>query len=101
MDRDTLMKFKSLFEQELKNLVYSQEIINADFHIQKDDLLDETDMTSNGYATGGSMSDGTWLEHQLAFTWTAPSTPGDYELWVTIEDGTGGSAVWRAISHVQ
>lgn len=65
------------------------------------EVSDETDMTSDGYATGGFMGDGSWTGHDLVFIWDAPSEPGDYELWVTIEDGTGGSAVWRGVSHVE
>jgi DnaK suppressor protein len=46
MNREIVFKFKSLFEEQRKKLIYSGRVINEDFHIQKDDLLDETDMTS-------------------------------------------------------
>jgi hypothetical protein len=72
------------------------DVVSLDFVVS-----DETDMTSDGYATGGSMSDGSWTSHNLHFTWTAPNDPGDYEVWVLIEDGTGGSAVWRGMSHIE
>lgn len=41
-----LTKFKNLFEQEKKNLIYSQGIINEEFQVQADDMLDEVDLSS-------------------------------------------------------
>ncbi|MBA2322094.1 MAG: hypothetical protein H0V89_13190 [Deltaproteobacteria bacterium] len=64
-------------------------------------VSDETDMTSDGFATGGTMDSGSWSGHDLTFVWQAPNEPGLYDLWVTIEDGTGGSAVWRGTSQVE
>jgi hypothetical protein len=64
-------------------------------------VSDETDMTSDGFATGGVLEDGIWTGHDLLFIWNAPEKTGDYELWVTIEDGTGGGAVWRGIGQVR
>jgi DnaK suppressor protein len=49
------MKFKLLFEQEKKNLVYSQNIINKDFEIHQDDLLDDADLTSSELETSMRM----------------------------------------------
>ncbi len=64
-------------------------------------LSDETDMTSNGFATCGTIADGIWTGHDLDLTFTAPDAPASCEIWVTIEDGTGGSAVWRGVSVIQ
>ena len=55
MNRDTLMKFKALFEEQKKNLIYSTQIIDENFHIQKDDLLDDVDMTSTELETSMRM----------------------------------------------
>ncbi len=46
MDHVIMSKFKSLFEQERNNLVYTKSVLNEDFNIQQDDLLDEVDLTS-------------------------------------------------------
>jgi DnaK suppressor protein len=46
MNKEMLLKFKMMFEEQRKNLVYSKEFISEDFQIRKDDLLDEVDMTS-------------------------------------------------------
>lgn len=55
MDRDTMMKFKGMFENERSKLVYSQEIVNRDFHLQADDLMDEVDLTSSELETSMRM----------------------------------------------
>ena len=47
MNKEALLKFKSMFEAERSKLMTSQELVNEEFHLQKDDLLDETDMTSS------------------------------------------------------
>ncbi len=39
-------QFKIRFEQELESLLYSQEVVNEDFHHTADDLLDDMDFTS-------------------------------------------------------
>jgi DnaK suppressor protein len=46
MKPEMIKKFKDLFEEQRKNLVYSNSVVNEDFVIQKDDMLDETDWTS-------------------------------------------------------
>jgi DnaK suppressor protein len=46
MKKEMLEKFQVLFEEQKNALVYSKTLVNEDFHIQKDDQLDETDWTS-------------------------------------------------------
>jgi DnaK suppressor protein len=55
MNRDTLIRFKALFEEQKKNLVYSTNVIDENFHIQPDDLLDDVDMTSTELETSMRM----------------------------------------------
>jgi DnaK suppressor protein len=42
-----ISKYKSMFEEQRRNLLYTQEILSPDFVIQKEDMLDETDWTSS------------------------------------------------------
>lgn len=46
MKTEMIMKFKTMFEEQRKNLIYSQGYINEDFFVQKDDMLDDADFTS-------------------------------------------------------
>ncbi len=46
MKTEVALKFKMMFEEQRRNLLYSQNIINQDFQVSQDDLLDEADMTS-------------------------------------------------------
>ncbi len=48
---DLVKKFKEIFEEQKNNLVFTKKILNEDFHISKDDLKDETDMTSTEIET--------------------------------------------------
>jgi len=47
MKTEMIMKFKSMFEEQRKNLIYSQGYINEEFFVQKDDMLDDVDFTSS------------------------------------------------------
>lgn len=47
MNSETLLKFKTLFESQKNSLVFSNQIINEDFHINAEDLKDEMDLTSS------------------------------------------------------
>jgi DnaK suppressor protein len=47
MQTEMIMKFKSMFEAQRKNLIYSQGYINEEFFVQKDDMLDDVDFTSS------------------------------------------------------
>ncbi len=40
------MKFKTLFETQKNQLLYSRKILNEEFTTSRDDMLDETDWTS-------------------------------------------------------
>jgi len=46
MTRDQTITFKNLFEEERRNLIYSHRIVNEEFQLNQDDLLDELDLTS-------------------------------------------------------
>jgi DnaK suppressor protein len=46
LDHKTLSQFKSLFQAERENLVFSHKLVNEEFNISKDDMLDEVDLTS-------------------------------------------------------
>lgn len=48
MERDTLMKFQRLFEDQKRNLQYSykKSYAEKEFEISKDEILDEVDLTS-------------------------------------------------------
>jgi len=47
MRPEIVLKFKFMFEEQRRNLLYTQEILSPDFVIQKEDMLDETDWTSS------------------------------------------------------
>jgi DnaK suppressor protein len=51
MKQEMILKFKSMFEEQRKNLVYSHEVVNEDFFVQKDDLLDDADITTSEMET--------------------------------------------------
>lgn len=55
VNRDTITKFRTLFETEKRNLIYSGNFLNEDFHLKQDDLLDEIDMTSSELETAMRM----------------------------------------------
>lgn len=46
MRNDAILKFKSMFEEQKKGMIYSQKVVNEAFHVSQDDLLDEVDLTS-------------------------------------------------------
>lgn len=47
MNQEMVMKFKSLFESQKRELLANHSAIQTDFQIQADDLADETDLTSS------------------------------------------------------
>jgi DnaK suppressor protein len=51
MRSEILLKFKFLFETQRRNLIYSNAIINETFHLPKDDVLDEVDLTTSEMET--------------------------------------------------
>ena len=52
MDHETMMKLKELFEEQKQKLIYSQSVLNEEFNIQRDDMIDEVDMSSTELETG-------------------------------------------------
>ena len=47
MSREIVLRFKSLFEQQKQQLVFSQGLQVEQFSIGKDDMLDETDQSTS------------------------------------------------------
>lgn len=47
MNRELVMKYKSLFESQKRELLAAHLATRSEFEIQKDDLLDETDLSSS------------------------------------------------------
>ncbi len=64
-------------------------------------VSDSTDVVADAFTTCGSMSPPRWDGHDLAFTWTAPLDAGTCDLWVVLEDGLGGAAVWHGVRDVR
>jgi DnaK suppressor protein len=52
---ELVMKFKALFENERRNLIYSNRLMNENFHVQPEDLLDSADLTSTELETSMRM----------------------------------------------
>ena len=46
MKHELLDRFREIFEIQRKDLVFSQNVIDAGLRLEKDDMLDEVDMTS-------------------------------------------------------
>jgi DnaK suppressor protein len=46
MNTQIAEKYKILFEQQRNKLLYSTVLLDENFHLQKEDMIDETDMTS-------------------------------------------------------
>lgn len=55
MKTETLFKFKTLFETQRRNLLYSGNVVNEQFHYPKEDLIDDVDMTSTELETSMRM----------------------------------------------
>jgi DnaK suppressor protein len=55
MNREVVMKFKSLFEQQRRDILAAHGLSNAEFHIMQDDLADETDLTMSELETSMRM----------------------------------------------
>ena len=55
MNRETLNRFKALFETKRERLLYSGRIVNEDFQVKPEDMADETDLTSSENETGMRM----------------------------------------------
>lgn len=46
MKPEIAFKFKSLFENQRRNLLYTQEVVSEQFFTAKEDMLDEVDLSS-------------------------------------------------------
>lgn len=55
MKQETLLRFKTTFNQLRDNLLYAGTVVNEEFQIQKDETYDEVDMTSTELETGMRM----------------------------------------------
>ena len=47
MDSVSMTQFKTLFEEQKNRLLYSNTILNEQFHVQPDELMDEVDQTAS------------------------------------------------------
>ncbi len=55
MNKELTLRFKCLFEEQRRNLIYSGRVVNEDFNLNPDDLLDEADITSSELETSMRM----------------------------------------------
>ena len=55
MNRETLNRFKAVFESKRERLLYSGRIVNEEFQVKPEDMADETDLTSSETETGMRM----------------------------------------------
>ncbi|HLD99111.1 MAG TPA: TraR/DksA family transcriptional regulator [Bdellovibrionota bacterium] len=55
MNKELTLKFKGLFEEQRRNLIYSGRVVNEDFNLNQDDLPDEADITSSELETSMRM----------------------------------------------
>jgi hypothetical protein len=64
--------------------------------------FDVGDGTVHAYTTAGAFTDPTFgARGETIVRWYTPSLPGAVDLVVVIEDGVGGTGVWRAIATVR
>jgi len=55
MNKELVLKFKIMFENERKKLIYSQSILDDNFNLKQDDLMDEIDLTASELETNMRM----------------------------------------------
>ena len=55
MNRDQFLNYKSLFEIERDKLLLSNRLFNEQYHLPKEDLLDDVDMTTSELETSMRM----------------------------------------------
>ncbi len=46
MNKETTAQFKALFEEQRRNLTYTQKVVDETFALAQDDMMDEVDLTS-------------------------------------------------------
>jgi DnaK suppressor protein len=52
---EIVLKFKTLFEEQKRNLTYSQAVLDDNFNLVKEDMLDEVDMSTTELETSMRM----------------------------------------------
>lgn len=52
MNYETIKKFRAIFQDQRSKLQYSQTILNVEFNLQRDDMMDEGDMTTTELENG-------------------------------------------------
>jgi len=55
MNRERMMQFKTLFEEQRKSLIFNQAVLDESFNLKTEDLLDETDLASSAHEQGMRM----------------------------------------------
>jgi DnaK suppressor protein len=55
MEKETLKRFKTLFEEKRTELLYSGKLVNEEFQLRPEELADETDLTTSENETGMRM----------------------------------------------
>jgi DnaK suppressor protein len=55
MKTEIILKFKAMFEEQRRNLLYSDKIVDQNFEVAKEDMLDENDLTSSEVETSMRM----------------------------------------------
>ena len=55
MEKETLRRFKVLFEAKRMELLYSGKLVNEEFQLKPEELADETDLTTTEGETGMRM----------------------------------------------
>jgi len=55
MKHEMTSKFKAIFEEQRRNLIYTNSLMNEDFHLRSEDMSDEIDMSSSELETSMRM----------------------------------------------
>ncbi len=55
MKAEMILKFKGMFEEQRRNVLFNNSLISEDFQLTRDDMLDEADMTSSEMETSMRM----------------------------------------------
>lgn len=63
-------------------------------------VQDDDEVSAVGWTTRGAVSTPTVDGTALDATWFTEETAGAADLWLVVEDGRGGSAVWRGAGEV-
>ncbi len=55
MKAEMILKFKGMFEEQRRNVLFNNSLISEDFQLTRDDMLDEADMTTTETETAMRM----------------------------------------------